>query len=976
MQRIHVSGIPLSISSHLLCAAIVCTLLGSLGCGSSKQTITQIRDLVQIEDLDRAVTLGKSIQKGDPNWIEAQYILGRIEASRNEMDAALHYYDSVPEDGSQYSLRCAAAAGEIEYQRCQPAASLKRDEYQLRKSRTDLVLHKKLAALYTMTGQRFKASPHLMELVKGGHFDLKELVWLSAPERIPDQDDYLARCEKENSTDVLVQLGIAVKEINRKDLSAAKKRVEKIIQEEPQLAEAQAIFGELCLDEGADKLAVWNANLPNDLTGHPGVWYVRGMWARQVNQPKVAVRCFWEAISLDPTHQRAMYQLGQVLAPIDAAASKAFSERAQQLKEYGDLMEAVMIHQGRDHEKFQQMVKVLIRTGRDWEVWAWSVKAIEMVGEAGWAGDMQRAFSHVRSRKPPRTRVDRDLSRQHTFADWPGVEALTAAVSPGSTTGLQDADQPPLRFEDAASSAGLSFTYYQSHSADTRGVRMFESTGGGTAVVDFDLNGWPDLFFTQGVEWPFGSERPAPTGQYRDRLFRNNGSRFEDVTEWSCPIEQGYGQGCSAGDFDNDGFPDLYVANIGRNQLLRNNGDGTFTDVSAAASLQGDAWTTSCLMADLNGDGIPDLYDVNYLQGDRIFSIECGANRCSVRGYAGAPDQVQLGRGDGTFELVPDATPKLNSKGLGIVLFRIDRNSLPRLFIANDQVPNFFLRPTGDGRYVDEGLTSGLALNMYGQPTACMGVASGDVNHDGMLDLFVTNFDNEANNLYVQQAPGFFEDAIFASGLMAAGIPYVGWGTQFLDADNNGELDLIVTNGHIADFHEPGQEYRMPLQVFRGNGQTRFAQSPPSEAGPLFERNLFGRSLATCDWNRDGRPDFVVSCLDAPAILATNGSPSSQHWLNLRLHARTSARDAIGAFVELHVGSETRTVQLTAGDGFQATNERSLCVGLGRADVVDRVVVYWPAGGKSEYGPIEVDAAIDLVEGATTVARQTLGGTN
>jgi hypothetical protein len=502
---------------------------------------------------------------------------------------------------------------------------------------------------------------------------------------------------------------------------------------------------------------------------------------------------------------------------------------------------------------------------------------------------------------------------------------------------------------------------------------MFESTGGGTAVIDYDLDGWPDLFLTQGVEWPLGADRPAPSNKYRDQLYRNRGHRFENITNSSFPDgEEGYGQGCSAGDFDNDGFPDLYIANIGANQLLRNNGDGTFSDISRSASISGDAWTTSCLIADLNADGNPDLYDVNYLQGEHIFSIECSANRCSVRNYQGAPDQVQLSRGDGTFETVPDATPKANAKGLGIVLFHVDQEPMPSLFIANDQVPNFFLRPSSNnGTYTNEGPIRGLAVNMYGQATASMGVAAGDVNHDGMLDLFVTNFEGEAKNLFLQREHGFFEDSIFGSGIMSAGIPYVGWGTQFLDADNDGELDLVVTNGHIADFHEKGVDYRMPIQFFRSIGPARFAQIPGASAGALFERNLFGRSLAKFDWNRDGRTDFVVSCIDSDAILATGLCPTRNHWLDIRLHARTSARDAIGAIVDVHVGSTVYSQQMIAGDGYHASNQRTLHFGLGLAPSVDRLTVRWPSGANSDFGPVSLDETIDLIEGVPHVIEQT-----
>ncbi len=239
------------------------------------------------------------------------------------------------------------------------------------------------------------------------------------------------------------------------------------------------------------------------------------------------------------------------------------------------------------------------------------------------------------------------------------------------TTGTQssgDKQKTSPRFTDRASELGLKFTYFQGPDQQTGGVRIFESTGGGTGVIDLDLDGWPDLLLPQGEEWPPGSDQPIPSPTYRDQLFRNRNGRFEEITDISgLDDNDAYSQGCSAGDFNNDGFPDLYIANIGRNQLLLNNGDGTFSDVTEESGISDKSWTTSCMIADLNADGSPDLYDVNYLEGERVYRVECRADRCSVRSFAGAPDQVLISQGDGTFTQVPNAVPQTDCKGLGIV---------------------------------------------------------------------------------------------------------------------------------------------------------------------------------------------------------------------------------------------------------------------------------------------------------------------
>ena len=954
---------------------LTCLLLGlqfiTCGCGGNKDPIQQVRTLVDQRELGRAVEIAKSIPESSPAWGEAQYLLGRIEAARRGNDIALSYFHAVPRDGSVYSLKAARGAAEIELPNCQLTDAIVDTTYLVEQDTADLSLRARLVQMLISSGQRSQAEIHLFELLKKGKTKLKDLVWFTAPERPSDPDSYLTKCAQANSPDPLIQLGMGLEDLRQQRTEAAKQRLLNVCRQAPELAMGQGQLGELLLDGSLEELGVWYRAVPPALQDDPGIWYVRGLWARRVNQPQVAARCFWETIRQLPTHQRAMYQLGQLAIHLDPPAGEAFSRRAQQLKEYGEVMESTLIQRGRDREKFQQMVAKLLEMGRDWEAWAWASSAVELSGRNGWPGELLDSLASVPAENPPRTRLDHDVAVLHDLSSWPGFETIRSVTPPGPPSPPEPPASPDhsgftnIQFEDQAKSLGIDFTYFQSHHPDSRGVRMFESTGGGVGVLDYDLDGWPDLFLTQGVEWPMGSERPESTGKYRDRLLRNRGSGFADITELSTPHgETGYGQGCSAGDFDNDGFADLYVANIGLNQLLRNNGDGTFTDISRTALIEGEAWTTSCLIADLNGDGNPDLFDVNYLQGENIFRIECSANRCSVRTYEGAPDQVQLSRGDGTFETITKGTPQANAKGLGIVLVNVGDEPLPRIFVANDQVPNFFLKPvSSDGRYLDEGMSSGLAVNLYGQPTACMGVAAGDLNHDGKLDLFVTNFEGEANNLYLQRDHGLFEDAIIGSGLMSAGVPYVGWGTQFLDADNDGELDLVVANGHIADFHEPGIEYRMPLQFFQNAGSVRFQQLDTQAAGSCFGKPLFGRAMALIDWNRDGQTDFVLGCLDSPAMVVTSVHRRTGHWLDVILHARDSARDALGAVVEVHAGSMRSTMRLVAGDGFQASNQRMLHFGLGAAGTIDLVLVRWPSGSTTEYRGVSRDSTIHLVEG-------------
>ena len=327
----------------------------------------------------------------------------------------------------------------------------------------------------------------------------------------------------------------------------------------------------------------------------------------------------------------------------------------------------------------------------------------------------------------------------------------------------------------------------------------------------------------------------------------------------------------------------MYVANIGANQLLMNNGDGTFSDRTPAAVLTLLAWTTSCAMADLDGDGHPDLYDVNYVEGPQLFRMICNEHDCSPQAYQESRDDAWFSLGDGRLRLVEPDTGGRYGGGLGVVVFRADRHepaaavaapesgrSLPltperylSLFVANDQDPNEYLkvRIASDSQaatLVDDAFLAGLALDYNGNTSACMGVAAGDLTGTAGSS-FVTNYSDDANSLFLQEANGLFHDGIGSAGLLQPGLPYIGWGTQCLDADNDGDLDLVVANGHVGEFSRPGLQIRMPTQVFYNLGGGRFREGPPQECGEFVHRLRMGRSLATLDWNRDGRSDLVLA---------------------------------------------------------------------------------------------------------------------
>ncbi len=964
--------LPRGLMQQMGLSILTALFLGLSGCGSDsfQDILQQASKALRTGDSETAIRLSDSVPTNAAEWKAAQVIAGRAAASQRDTDAALSRFSTIPHDGSPESLEAAWLTGEMRLSNCELAAAAEELEYVLRHQPDWLQVRERLATVYSSCGLSRRAAVHQLKLLLHGQISIRELVAFTEPDRHYDAQAVFQHCLKTNPQDPLLAFAAVRNAVAHQQTATAQRAAQWLVSADPKFAEAQALLGELLLDGPQAELRNWYGKLPDQVRDDAAVLHVLGGWAQRLGKRDVAIHCYWKAAIELPHDRKAAYQLGQLLATSDERAAQAFSRRAESLLEYSRLMEKALIGHGTDDESLQRIIALLIEMGRDWEAFAWAELTARIGEQRPWLEPIRQSLAYLPGSDAPRFREDRSPARLFDFSHLPDFESLDVLAEPHSPGSAAKNALPEIAFEGQSSEIGIDFVYDQSPDAESHGVRIFESTGGGAGVFDIDHDGWPDLYLTQGEPWPPGSNVPHPSSSHCDALYRNRQTSFENVTELAgLGDEDGYGQGCSCGDLNNDGFIDLYVANIGRNQLLLNNGDGTFSDVTYECGLDAEEWTTSCLIVDLNADGQPDLYDVNYLRGEQIFSAECGATHCSVRDFPGARDRVLLSQGELTLASVSEAAPEENAKGLGIVTVYSPGDTKPSLFIANDQVPNFFLRPTtAEGKYEDLALTSGLSVNRHGQPTACMGVAAADLNRDGLIDLFVTNFESEANNLYVQREGSFFEDAIVGSGLMAPGLPYVGWGTQFLDADNDGEPDLIVANGHVADFGEMNVEYQMPLQFFRNVSGLQFEPQQPKSNEPLFEQKSLGRSIARLDWNRDGLPDFVTTRIAAPTILATNRTQTLAHWLNIRLTATRSSRDASGAIVTVLSNGIEHRQQLIRGDGYQASNDPVLHFGLADSTGTVRVTIAWPSGAVSAFDSALVDCELLIVEGCSSPA--------
>lgn len=943
---------------------------------SSDELLKEARSSLARGDHRRAETLAcRAAASRQPSpW--AMLVAAEAALKTNRYADALEYYRQVPRTSEQPAS--SADFGEAEML-CH-LGRLQESETQLRRLLARQphhnLAHYRLAFLLNISGRRWEAQPHLLHLVRNRAANVEHLLLLGNSQRQIEDKALLDATAREFPDDPLPKIGAARLALALGQRDQARLLLKEILAKLPDEPEAVVRWGELLLeDDDSGPFIAWSSGLTPAAERHPDVWMLRSRFASRLDQSQVVARCCWEALRRDPEHQAACHQLGRALTELnDAARGAPFLERAEQLQRLSSALDDLFHH--RDHVESMRRAALLTRElGRLWEAASWSSIALSVDRTLPWAQQILQEVSGQLHPDLPQTSPAADLSRQVDLSTFPLPDWTPSSLDDSPRLDAS-AGQPQIRFIDQARSLGIDFQYENAADDTTPGARIFETTGGGAAVLDYDLDGWPDLYLTQGGMQPPPIQRTR-TNLPIDRLFRNRtGDGFEDVTELACLGDEDFSQGATIGDLNNDGFPDLYVANLGQNRLYVNQGDGTFTEIATAAEIVDSQWTTSCLMADLNGDGFPDLYDVNYATGESLLTLVCqkqGVTRsCSPRAFDPAPDRAWLNRGDGTFRDISSecGIDVPGGYGLGIVALDLEGKGRLSLFVANDEVPNFlFVNMTNSNaeplRFEERALVAGVALDADGKAQACMGVAAGDADGDGLLDLFVTNFYQESNTLYRQMAPGQFADVTRTARLRDPSFNMLGFGTQFLDADLDGWEDLIVTNGHIDDLTSIGEPYQMPTQFFRNLGKGRFAEVPASTLGPFFQQNHLGRGLARLDWNRDGKDDFVVSHLREPVGLLTNDTPSIGHFLAIQLQGTRCSRDAIGATIQIIAGDRQYTRQLTAGDGYHASNERLLRFGLGTSDRIDELRIRWPSGSEQTWNQIAADQTILIIEDST-----------
>ena len=549
-----------------------------------------------------------------------------------------------------------------------------------------------------------------------------------------------------------------------------------------------------------------------------------------------------------------------------------------------------------------------------------------------------------------------------------GAAGLGAAAARSSFLRPLQSTQP--LFEEIPSSASrITWVHENAMSPDRH---LPETMGPGVAFFDFDNDGWMDIFLVNSGRADFYE----PKGPLRNALYRNNhDGTFTDVTERSGVAGgQSFGMGCAIADYDNDGYQDILVTAYGRCTLYRNNGNGTFTDVTDKAGLGAPGWTTSAVWFDYDNDGRLDLFLCSFVEFSLKSKVFCGDNKlgkrfyCIPRVFKPTPSLLYRNNGDGTFTEVSAGTDiqRALGKALGVVATDVNDDGLMDLFVANDTVQNFLFVNRGKGKWEEIGLAAEVAFSSNGTPRSGMGVDAADFNGDGRQDLFVANVDQEMFSLYRNEGQEFFADVAAANGVAQATRLLSGWGLKFFDYDNDGVVDLLLANGHPDDMIESYSQqvkYREPLLLFHNDGKRLTNVS--AAAGPAFQKMFPARGLAIGDYDNDGRIDVIVGNNGAAPVLLRNRTGEGHHWLGVKLQGTSCNRDAVGATITWSAGGVTRRRYKSSGGSYLSSHDVREVLGVGPAAKIDWVEIKWPApsGRVERLTNLPIDTYVTVVEG-------------
>jgi tetratricopeptide (TPR) repeat protein len=925
--------------------------------------LAQTEMLLQTNQIEPAWSLAKDLIVERPQSAPALFLAARIMAKRGNLKGAMQLIAKIDWNDPQAGPAATGQWAEWLAQSGDLSAAEQKLKGLLKSYPAAVPALKLLVEVYHAQGRRWEASRYLDRLIRLGNFSTPDLMH-SIDFREPVDPEALRTAAMTFApTEPYSQLGGLRILANADRWRDALGPLRQLVQSRPDLLEPWIWYGEALLETQAwTDLATWNAQRPEGYANHPEYWYVIGRWLQHQRESASAARALCESLRLDRRHVASMQALSECLMEMNEPdLAIDVRQEAGKLVKIKDLSQQIQRGLGK-REEFLAIADLYRELNDSVAAFGWD--AVLLVDE-------QKPITPELMERQKKLRAgeksENRLLTRLPIDRWPMPDTSNATTIPAiEPRPITEVGAMPIVLRDVADGLGLT-ARYENGAAEGRGWTTHEGLGGGVSAIDYDRDGWPDLFYSQAGDVP-----TSATPQYLPKqLYRSiGGKRFVESASASQMADLGYGQGTGVADIDQDGFQDLLVAELGAIKCFRNQGDGTFEQTPILQAPATSYWNSAIQAADINGDGLPDVIQCNYIDGTDFLTRVCQSSAdskllfCHPKRFEPGRSRVLMNQGDGGWLLADDPwQPSLvDGYALGALITNLDQQHGNDVFFANDVSPNHLLlsqsMPAGTAELVESAMRSGVAVDALGRAQACMGVACGDQNRDGLLDLIVTNFRFEVSTLYLQVSPGVFRDGTRISRLGESTLEWLSFGCQLTDLDNDGWLDFIAVNGHI-DFLDPWQ---MPPQVLHNRkGQFEWLRKP--SPGAYFDVDNVGRSLTMLDYNRDGRMDFAITHLDRPTALLANESPIGNHFVQLELVGTRSERDATGAMVHVQSGDERWVAPMSVGDGFYGTNERVVHVGMGTADRIDAMEIVWPTGERERFDTLAVDARYRCIEG-------------
>ena len=900
-------------------------------------------------------------------------LAAKVEAKRGNLDQAIALATAVSSDSPQ-AVEATNLLVQVYVVGNRPADAIDCLQASLQQKNVPPELavtwRQQLWTLFNRTGRRQEASVQADVLCRSGRFNRPLLISLlrrneSFPmvlqNKAPEQSFYPG-------------MGLARWYFSQGEFEKALGQLSEQSQTGFSCPAAQALYGRLLAETQAlADMPTWYAGCGQATKQFSDYWVALGIYFFDEHQLDASAGALLAAVELDPTDDDACHRLARVLAALDRGDDAvAMREQAIRTALLRSLVEKLSLDQPQS-ELTDDLPEKLVTLGRPFESIGWALIDLP----PGNDGKRNALFEQLRFLRgsPEVNGMASEIARMDLRRDEFNMDeaikqlvARSAAQGDAAVAGQNAAARPPAdsvvpALENVAAKQGIDFQWYHEKQIDLASLPLHEIMGGGISVLDYDRDGNPDVYFGQGSGDP-----PRERCTRSNQLMRNLDGQFDDVTAPAAAEDFHYSTGIAAGDVNQDGFPDLFLGALGDNRLLINNGDGSFRDASESLGAASALFTSSVAIADLTGDAVPELFEAVYVEMEDGFRLpEHGADGQELvpnpNDFFAESDRWYFGNGDGTFRpTLLDRKQIEPGTGLGVVVTDIDGDGSNDVFVSNDARPNHLLVGFESPPVQNAAVLVGLAYGFRGFSNACMGVATGDFNRDGRIDMHVTNYADEANNHFLQGDSGIFGDFATQYQLAELSRPHVGFGVKAVDFSWNGWPDLFVTNGHVFDQRRLGKRFQMPPQLF-SNRSNRFVSSSIADPSGYFDGQYVGRAVAKIDFDRDLDIDLLVGHLDVPVALLRNQTARQGSGLQMELVGTESERDAIGTRVVVKAGGEEFTDWVTAGDGYLCTDEPILQFGLGESTDIDSIEVNWISGRKQIIRDVAAGHRYLIVEG-------------